>query len=110
MERRYPVIVRRFAIRRSSGGDGQWPGGDGAIREIEFLSPVEVSLLTQRRTTRPFGLAGGAPGQPGLNLLRRAGQSAQQALGPLAQFSAAPGDVLSIHTPGGGGYGSPLTR
>lgn len=72
LETRMPVVLRRFAIRRNSGGRGKNRGGHGAIREIEFLKPLTVSLLTSRRTTRPFGLHGGENGQPGRNRLVRA--------------------------------------
>ncbi len=106
LERRYPVRIRQFRIRRGSGGRGQWCGGDGVIREIEFLAPVEVSLLTQRRERPPFGLAGGMPGAPGENWLHRKGKRRPQPLGPLAQLQVQPGDRIVILTPGGGGYGS----
>jgi len=104
-EHHYPVRVQRFAVRRGSGGDGQHRGGDGVTREIEFLAPLSVSLLTQRRRVAPFGLAGGAPGATGRNLLRRAGDKDPTDLGPLAECEVAPGDVLIIETPGGGGHG-----
>ncbi|MEM9251369.1 MAG: hydantoinase B/oxoprolinase family protein [Planctomycetota bacterium] len=105
LERQYPVRVRRFAIRRGSGGQGKHRGGDGITRSIEFLDAVDVSLLTERRVHRPFGVAGGKPGQPGSNLLRRAGDAADTELPSLAQLDVNPGDILTIHTPGGGGYG-----
>ena len=105
LEARYPVRVRTFAIRRGSGGAGRWRGGDGIVRELEFLAPLQVSLLTQRRTRPPFGLGGGAPGQCGRNTLLRAGE--ETALGWAAQITVAAHDVLRIETPGGGGYGMP---
>jgi len=106
LEERYPVRVLRTEIRNESGGQGARRGGNGLIREIEFLEPVEVSLLTNRRTTAPFGLQGGESGKPGLNRLKRHGASAFEDLPPAAQFRAEPGDILRIETPGGGGYGS----
>jgi 5-oxoprolinase (ATP-hydrolysing) len=106
LEDRYPARLRRFAIRYGSGGVGRRRGGDGIIREIEFLEPVEVSLLTQRRTRPPYGLAGGQSGQCGRNVLLRGDGSCGE-LGPLATAMAAAGDVLLIETPGGGGWGSP---
>ena len=107
LEDRYPVRVRRFEIRRGSGGAGRHRGGDGIIREIEFLEPLEVSLLTSRRTTQPFGLAGGQPGAAGQNILRRAaGGGTDEQLPGATYFHAAAGDVLRIETPGGGGFGS----
>jgi 5-oxoprolinase (ATP-hydrolysing) len=106
LESRYPVVVRRFALRAGSGGAGHRHGGDGLVRELEFTAPVVVSLLTQRRTTQPFGLAGGAPGAAGRNLVLRAGGH-EEVLPPLARTSLAAGERLRIETPGGGGYGAP---
>lgn len=99
LETYYPVRVVQFARRRGSGGAGNYTGGDGLVRELEFLAPVEVSLLTERRTRAPFGLAGGEPGERGKNLLDGC------ELPPAVQFSARPGSRLRIETPGGGGYG-----
>ena len=109
LEHRYPIRMHRFAIRRHSGGRGQWPGGNGVLRQLEFLSPLSLSLLTQRRQRRPFGLAGGEAARRGCNLLyrqdRRDGIWRWQRLAPLEQLDIEPGDVLTILTPGGGGYG-----
>jgi N-methylhydantoinase B/oxoprolinase/acetone carboxylase alpha subunit len=85
-------------------------GGDGIIREIEFLEPVELSLVTSRRTMRPYGLAGGEPGAAGRNLLRRKGQSEFEELPGITLVKVEPGDVLRVETPGGGGYGWPEAR
>jgi 5-oxoprolinase (ATP-hydrolysing) len=105
IERRYPVRVLEFSIRCGSGGDGRRRGGDGVIRRLEFLRPLVVSVLSQRRGPRPpFGLAGGKPGAAGRNTLIRA-DGTREILPGLAQFSALPGDVLMLETPGGGGYG-----
>jgi len=104
LERRYAVRLRRFALRRGSGGAGRWRGGDGLVRELEFLAPQSVSLLTQRRTSGPEGMAGGHAGQPGAQTLRRADGSIVQ-LGSSADFEAQAGDVLTLETPGGGGWG-----
>jgi 5-oxoprolinase (ATP-hydrolysing) len=106
LEARYPVRLRRFAIRRGSGGAGHQRGGDGVVREIEFLEPLEISLLTQRRARPPYGIAGGRSGANGRNSLIRADGSEEQ-LGSSASVVAQPGDVLRIETPGGGGYGKP---
>lgn len=103
-EQRCPVVLRAFQVRRNSGGAGQWRGGDGVERVIEFLAPVSVTLLSGRRNSPPFGLSGGAPGVPGRNRLLRADGAAEE-LGGLAAFDAQPGDVLIIETPGGGGFG-----
>jgi 5-oxoprolinase (ATP-hydrolysing) len=106
LERRYPVRLRSFAIRRGSGGNGRQRGGDGVVRKIEFLKPLEVSILSQRRGPYPpYGLAGGKPGALGRNLLHRADGTREQLPGA-AQFRARAGDVLVIETPGGGGYGA----
>ncbi|CAO3568473.1 unnamed protein product [Mortierella alpina] len=68
LERRYPVILREFALRSGSGGQGLHPGGEGLIRDIEFLEPMEVSILSERRVFQPYGMAGGGPGLSGKNL------------------------------------------
>ncbi|WP_146430900.1 hydantoinase B/oxoprolinase family protein [Blastopirellula retiformator] len=105
-ELRFPARVRRFAIRRGSGGAGQHCGGDGVIREIEFLRPMTGSLLTQRRGPYPpYGLSGGEPGQLGENTLIRADGTVVELPG-IVSFDLQPGDVIAIHTPGGGGYGA----
>ena len=106
LEQRYPVRVHRFAIRRGSGGRGQQRGGDGIIREIEFLCPMTASILSQRRGPYPPpGLDGGEPGQLGRNtLIRASGETTD--LGAAAQVSLEPADRLRIETPGGGGWGA----
>jgi N-methylhydantoinase B len=106
-EETYPARVTRYAIRRNSGGKGKHRGGEGIIRELEFLAPAEVGLLTDRRSTAPYGLAGGRRGSRGRNTLQRG--SAMQTLAGKCAFSAAPGDILRIETPGGGGWGIPRT-
>ncbi|MBD3675045.1 MAG: hydantoinase B/oxoprolinase family protein [Planctomycetaceae bacterium] len=107
IEQRYPVRLKQFAIRRGSGGAGKHRGGDGIIREIEFLKELDVSLLTERRGDyRPFGLEGGQPGENGQNLLHRHGDSSSQKLDGKAQIKVSSGDVLRIVTPGGGGFGA----
>lgn len=106
LELRYPVRVRQFAIRRGSGGHGAHRGGDGVIRELVFLKPLSVSMLSQRRGPfPPFGLQGGAAGAVGRNLFRRAGDTDWLDLGGSFQITAQPGDVLRIETPGAGGWG-----
>jgi 5-oxoprolinase (ATP-hydrolysing) len=106
VEQRYPVRVERFGLRRGSGGAGRHQGGDGLVRELTFLEPVELSLLTQRRAAGPCGLAGGAPGRPGEQRLVRA-DGEQVALEAIDGCQARPGDRLVLETPGGGGYGPP---
>ena len=105
LESRYPVRLVRFAIRRGSGGAGRYRGGCGVIREIEFLEPLEVSILSQRRTTVPYGLHGGGVGQRGRNILRRVGTDADVELPPIVSIAVRPGDRLTLETPGGGGWG-----
>ncbi|MFZ2277580.1 MAG: hydantoinase B/oxoprolinase family protein [Prosthecobacter sp.] len=104
IEQRYPVRLRQFAIRRASGGQGHWRGGDGVIREFEFLAPLTVSLLTQHRVESPFGLHGGSPGKTGHQTLLRDGQSTT--LEGCTSFPVQPGDRVTIQTPGGGAWGS----
>ncbi len=107
LESRYPVRVVRFGIRGGSGGRGHHSGGSGIVREIEALRPLEVSILSQRRTTPPYGVAGGEPGGLGRNLVRRSGQPREEELPSIAMLTLNPGDRLTIETPGGGGYGRP---
>jgi 5-oxoprolinase (ATP-hydrolysing) len=99
LETRFPVRLLAFALRRGSGGAGRHHGGDGVIRELEFLAPAEVSILSERRVRAPFGLAGGEPGARGRNALNGC------ELGGRASFRVVPGDRLRIETPGGGGFG-----
>jgi N-methylhydantoinase B len=105
LEYSYPFRVRRYALRHGSGGAGRHRGGDGLVREIEFLSPATVTLLTERRRTPPYGLQGGQPGAVGRNLLIHDGQP--QDLPGKAECQVVPGDILSLQTPGGGGWGDP---
>ncbi len=101
LEAHYPLRVKRYQIRHGSGGAGQFAGGDGVIREVEFLEPATVSLLTERRALQPWGLQGGQPGMSGRNGLNGAALPAKVTL------QVKPGDVLTLETPGGGGWGSP---
>jgi 5-oxoprolinase (ATP-hydrolysing) len=104
LEWRYPVRVRRFAVRRGSGGRGARRGGDGVLREIEFLEPMRAAILSNRRRVAPFGLAGGEPGARGRNYVLRADGRVEE-LPATAEVELAPGDRFVIETPGGGGYG-----
>ncbi len=99
MESQYPVRIKRYVVRRGSGGAGQHKGGDGLIREFEFLQPATVTLLSERRRHSPWGLAGGEPGQAGVNRLN------DKVLPGKTCFEVQPGDHLTIATPGGGGWG-----
>jgi 5-oxoprolinase (ATP-hydrolysing) len=104
LERRFPVRVRRFKIRSGTGGNGRFRGGDGALREIEFLLPMQGSILSNRRRTVAFGLDGGGPGAPGRNTIVRASGRAEQ-IPAAAEMEFEPGDRLIVETPGGGGCG-----
>jgi len=104
VEHRYPVRLRRFALRRGSGGDGRWRGGDGLVREIEFLAPLELSILSQHRVSAPYGMAGGGEGAAGRQVILRADGSRRELEG-IDGCEVSPGDRLILETPGGGGYG-----
>ena len=106
LEARYPVRVIEFSIRHGSGGVGAYRGGCGVVRELEFLEQLNVSIISQRRTTAPYGLCGGRPGLSGNNLFRPAGSAEYSALPAIVHLTVAPGDRLRIETPGGGGYGA----
>ncbi len=106
LESRYPVRLIKFGLRRGSGGAGMWTGGDGVVRVIEFLEPVELSLLTSRRGPfQPFGLCGGGAGALGHNTLIKL-DGRRLTLGSSCQVSVQTGERLEIQTPGGGGFGS----
>lgn len=108
LEQRYPVRLERFSIRRGSGGSGGpggWRGGDGLVRELVFLEPLAVSIVSQHRKEGPYGAAGGADGKPGRQWIERA-DGGRQALGSVDGCEVAPGDRLVVETPGGGGWGS----
>ncbi len=100
LEQQYPLRIRRYAIRCGSGGTGARKGGDGLVREFEFLADAEISILTERRVLAPWGLAGGTSGLPGKNLLN------QNPLPPKCHRHVVAGNVLTIETPGGGGWGN----
>ena len=104
LESRYPVVLERFTIRQGSGGQGQWRGGDGVIRELSFREPMTVAILSNRRRVAPFGLAGGGPGALGRTEIVRA-DGAVQVLGSAEAVEVAVGDRVIVSTPGGGGYG-----
>lgn len=106
LEHQFPLRLRSYKIRSGSGGKGRHSGGDGIVREFEFLTAAQVTILSDRRLGRPYGLAGGAPAAPGKNLLIR-GERKLTVAGK-ARFDVQIGDILRIETPGGGGYGSPL--
>lgn len=107
LERRFPVLLRRFVLRDGSGGEGMHSGGNGVIRQLEFRRPLIVSILSERRSFQPYGLEGGNPGERGLNLLYFRGEDRVVNLGGKNTVQVSDGDRLTIYTPGGGGYGAP---
>jgi N-methylhydantoinase B len=108
LEHAYPLRVLRYEIRRGSGGRGKHRGGDGIRRDVEMLTDAAVGLLADRRRFRPYGLRGGEPGQGGESILISPG--GERPLGSKFHLRARAGDIISIRTPGGGGYGSPEGR
>ncbi|MGW0086429.1 hydantoinase B/oxoprolinase family protein [Streptomyces sp. NPDC003393] len=106
LEWRLPVRLEEFSVRRGSGGAGRWRGGDGAVRRLRFLEAMTVSTLSQHRRIPPYGMAGGAPGARGAARVERVDGTVVE-LGGSDSADVAPGDVLVIETPGGGGYGPP---
>ena len=105
LERRYPVLLRRFELRPGSGGVGMHRGGDGVVREIEPLRPLVMSILSERRCLRPYGLEGGGPGKTGRNLVIKQNGIALN-IGAKRSGPIDVGERLVIETPGGGGYGA----
>ncbi len=108
LEAHFPVRVWRTSIRRGSGGRGKFRGGDGIIRAVEFLTDARLSILSDRRRFPPYALAGGQPGKPGKNTLVAGGK--KRSLPSKAAVSVPAGSVLTIETPGGGGWGRPGDR
>ncbi|CAN5131132.1 hydantoinase B/oxoprolinase family protein [soil metagenome] len=105
LEFSFPLRVERYAIREGSGGEGAYRGGEGLVREIRALAPARGTLLADRRETRPYGLQGGGPGQPGRDVLVREG--IETSLPAKTALDLQPGDAVRIVTPGGGGWGRP---
>jgi N-methylhydantoinase B len=103
LESRFPVRVMRYSLRADSGGEGARRGGDGLVREYEYLAPAHFTLLTERRSHAPWGIAGGADARPGLNLLNG------ETLAAKCEGNLRAGDRLRIETPGGGGWGRDQT-
>jgi 5-oxoprolinase (ATP-hydrolysing) len=104
LEQRYPVLVREFAVRRDSGGMGARVGGNGLVRQIRFLQPMSVAIVSNRRRTDPFGLAGGQAGKRGINRVIRMDGSIVE-LEYSDEIALQAGDEVVIKTPGGGGFG-----
>ena len=104
LEWNYPVMLKSFSIRKNSGGKGKNMGGNGTIREICFLSNLDLTILSNRRKVKPFGIEGGKSGKVGKNIIIRNNGIAEE-LKPSCFIKVFKGDVLKIETPGGGGYG-----
>ncbi len=107
LEQRYPVRLRQFAIRRGSGGKGRWEGGCGVVRELEFLAPLTVSILSQHRLEGPFGRQGGEAGAVGTQAIKKK-ENGWSPLPGCSSFAVEAGDRVRIETPGGGGWGAAI--
>ncbi|ROV88173.1 hypothetical protein VSDG_09278 [Cytospora chrysosperma] len=108
-EKRYPCVLRRFELREGSGGKGRFDGGDGTVREIEFRVPVQCSILSERRSRRPFGMEGGGDGQSGVNLIVRLDEQGREQvvnMGGKATTRLGKGERVVIISPGGGAWGA----
>jgi N-methylhydantoinase B/oxoprolinase/acetone carboxylase alpha subunit len=103
MEHYLPLRIRKYGLRRRSGGGGRFNGGDGIVREYEFLVPTQISIMSERRKFSPYGLGGGKAGAKGRNSITQRGK--KTILSSKVNTMAQPGDVLCVETPGGGGYG-----
>jgi N-methylhydantoinase B/oxoprolinase/acetone carboxylase alpha subunit len=111
LERAFPLRVLRQRLRRGSGGTGSAPGGEGIERDLQVLVDATVSLITERRGSQPWGLAGGEPGAVGENWLLPGGDEARaERLPDKCTIQLKRGDVLRMLTPGGGGWGAPASR
>jgi 5-oxoprolinase (ATP-hydrolysing) len=108
LEARYPVLLEEFAIRAHSGGAGKHHGGDGAIRRIRFREAMSAAILSTRRETSPFGLEGGEDARRGITTIIR-NDGTRETLRGQDETEVTPGDCIEIATPGGGGFGTPLS-
>ena len=106
IELRYPVRLERFAIRKNSGGSGKYRGGDGVVREMLFLQPMSLSVLSQHRAVQPFGVNGGHPGNVGEQFVIKQNGD-RHTLNAIDGCEVQTGDRLVLKTPGGGGFGAP---
>jgi N-methylhydantoinase B/oxoprolinase/acetone carboxylase alpha subunit len=105
LENYLPLKIRRYGLRKGSGGKGLFRGGEGIVREYEFHVPTALTIMSERRRFAPYGVRGGGPGAKGRNTLISRGR--ETALGSKVNVKLRPGDVLRVETPGGGGYGRP---
>lgn len=113
LEKRYPVILREFSIRKDTGGLGLFNGGNGIVRDIECRSPLTFSVITDRRVTAPYGMLGGEPGARGENRWIKKNADGSEAVinvGIKGMFDMKTGDRLVMRTPGGGGFGTPGSK
>jgi 5-oxoprolinase (ATP-hydrolysing) len=104
MERKFPVRLLHFGLRQHSGGQGKWKGGDGIIREIEFLEDLELTILSQHRVVPPFGMKGGEAGKVGEQYLI-IGDGTTEELKGIDSRTVKKGERIVVKTPGGGGWG-----
>jgi 5-oxoprolinase (ATP-hydrolysing) len=109
LEWRFPVLLEDFRIRPGSGGNGCYRGGNGVIRRLRFLQPMQASILSGHRRVAPYGMAGGEPGKTGSNRVERS-SGLTETLSGTASVAMLPDDVFVIETPGGGGYGEPQSE
>ena len=107
LENRFPVRLEEFSIRKGSGGQGAFGGGDGIVRKLRFLTEMTATVLTSHRKTAPFGAAGGAAGKRGENAVIRT-DGTRVPLGGNAQVTMGVGDIFVLKSPGGGGFGDPI--
>ena len=108
LESHYPVLLESFKIRRGSGGAGYWRGGDGVTRKIRFRESMSLAILANHRLVPPFGLEGGGSGQLGRTYIRR-GDGRIEELGSCSKTEVNAGDLVVVETPGGGGFGVPVS-
>ncbi|MET0106200.1 MAG: hydantoinase B/oxoprolinase family protein, partial [Sedimenticola sp.] len=105
LEWRFPVLLEDFSIRRGSGGDGRYRGGDGVVRRVRFLAPMTAAILSGHRVIPPYGMSGGDPGTVGRNRVERVDGTVVELSGS-EELAMGAGDLFTIETPGGGGYGT----
>jgi len=108
LEWRFPVRLEAFSIRHGSGGEGLHMGGDGCQRSVRFLEPMTANMLAGHRQVSPYGAAGGQSGKTGVNYVEHADGTVTE-LGATGQVQMKQGDLFVIKTPGGGGYGVPVS-
>ena len=110
LEHAYPLRVVATRIRSGTGGRGRWTGGDGVERVIALRAPARVTVISERRVLRPYGLEGGGPGARGVNRVRRSATGAATTLPGKFQIDLTAGAVLTVASPGGGGFGRARRR